>query len=160
MDITGENTENMQGMHNTQGGTEEQDGGDGQFVLPQEYTDFFGAFFGGLMESKEADVIRAREFLFQSIDPSEAEASSAEEFLGRILYCFRGGIKPEGYYARYLAHGARIKTGLFSWTYYSVLECLVTCLERVQIPERNGDERQRVLRAAFAYLNSTYEKEN
>ena len=120
------------------------------------FTEYFGEFFGIMKDGRTADVISASSFLTESIVPQKSGCGSAEEFLRGLLFGLCAGIPLCGYCSEYMAFSAVKKTGFFSYARRTTAESLATVIQNTPVPAGSEEAAERIGRAVFAYLNSSY----
>ena len=135
---------------------EEQNKGNNSENNVEMFERFYEEFFYDLMNSKNSDVITAREYLSKSIDPKKTTCSTVEDFLHNLLSILFKEEKIEGYYNEYMAYTSAEKTGWFTYEQYAVSECLVTVLQNAFVSKEVLDIQQKLVRAAFSYMNNAY----
>lgn len=121
------------------------------------YNKFFEEFFNGLLFSKEADVISAREYLFKSIDAKETKCSTVKDFFKELLYNLYFDKEISNYYEKYLNWVSVEKVGWFKYEQFVVLECLVTVLEHSFVSQDVTYICDKLLKETFVLMNKSYE---
>ena len=117
---------------------------------------FFEEFFYDMMNSKDADVISARNYLSKSIDPQKSFCTSVKNFLHNLFLVLYKEEMLYGYYAEYMAFVSAEKIGWFKYEQFEVAECLVTVLQNAFVSKDVMGVQQKLVRAAFAYMNNSY----